>query len=103
MEGYAGDEETQTEEMSVVSSITDCFMQTNDDDDDQNEWARSSPQHISVRHPHMHNNEMPLPSNRAVETRRTVVRQDQEAAYRSPTFWHDDDEEVVEPLPSKQV
>ena len=32
MEGYAGDAETQTEEMSVVSSITDYFMQMNDDE-----------------------------------------------------------------------
>ena len=38
MEGYeGGDDETQIEEMSVVSSITDCFMQA-DDEEFQVEW-----------------------------------------------------------------
>ena len=103
MEGYEGDEESQTEVMSVVSSITDCFMQTDDDDDDQSGRPWDPLKHIFVRHPHMHNNEMPSPSNSAVETHRTVVRQDREAAYRSSNFWHDDEEEVVEPLPSERV
>ena len=47
LEGYeGGDDETQVEEMSVVSSITDCFMQT---DEEEREVPRHPPRQISVR------------------------------------------------------
>ena len=81
MEGYeGGDDQTQTNDMSVVSSITDCFMQT---DDEGHMVPGHPPRHITVRVNSTNNNNM----------QRAVFRTNHEVVYQSPVYGHEEDDE----------